>query len=482
MKFDTVACAYLLEMARYIGPSYSRHESFKGVRNTLYNEGKAFSVFKDMGNGVKMHKHVVDDCTHYYTLNHNNNESLHISHIKKHNATSTTPFAYEEQHIVDRVKSTDILPKGHASSVVYDHFKNSDYPLRSSYEQYKTGHKMWSGLVDKALDDGHHAYHYEESNKHLTPINHDNKQEMIGKSFGEGDAFEHKHLVISKTPLTTNINEAKKEEPVFDLDDRKLPYVDISHHHPRKHLQEGQLIDWINKTQPVDHEISSFTLSRHPAEHLSGPTYETPDEHHELAEQHASTLSDHHYYSVDAYITGGLDDGHETGSKYVNDHLINAHKMKKQPKKEFSFGDDPDYQKVLQLDHLDDALNKNKLEKQLTTYSGIGFHPKSLMKEDNLLHLPAYTSSSTNRAVSLMYAKPDNDGIRHIMEIKHPKGSNGLYLGDNEDFTPFMQKEHIMPRNSTIKVNPEPEVHMDNMGNKIHVWKATRVLRKEDKE
>lgn len=275
-----------------------------------------------------------------------------------------------------------------------------------------------------------------------------------------------------------HVKRVASAEYVFDLDDRKLPYADISHHRKQNHIHEGAIIDWVNKTQPYDHELPNFTLSTPAANSLSSPVYDTPDEHAELAHEHALNLDSHHYHSVDAYITGGLEDGHETGSKHVNDHLINAHKAKRQPKKEFAFGEDEDFQKVLNLDHLDDALSKNKLEKQLTTYSGIGFHPQKLMKDGNMIHLPAYTSSSTNRAAALMYAKKDEDGVHHVIQIKHPKGSTGLYIGDNEDFSPFYQKEHIMSRNSTIKVNPTPEEHMDNMGNKVHVWKATRILKK----
>jgi hypothetical protein len=290
----------------------------------------------------------------------------------------------------------------------------------------------------------------------------------------------------ARSVLLENINheivitEAKKDIEEFNHEDRKLPYADISHHHHRKYLIEGNIADWVNHKQPWEHQINNFNMGTS-VHGLSTHTYETPDSLEDLATEHINNLDGHHHQTVDAYITGGLEDGHDTGSKFVNDHLIKSHKMKKTPNKEFSFGEDPDFQKVLNIDHLDEALSKNKLDKQLTTYSGIGFHPKELMKDGNLVHLPAYTSSSTNRAVALMYSKKDKNNDYHVLQIKHPKGSTGLYLGDNEDLTPFRQKEHISPRNITLKVNPEPEIHTDTLGNKVHIWKATRLLSKESK-
>lgn len=266
---------------------------------------------------------------------------------------------------------------------------------------------------------------------------------------------------------------------VIDLDTSKFPSADISHHKTKKHFVFEHVVDWANKTQDPYDELPSFDMHNR-ITNIGSHVYDTKDPHDELSQEHAKHLENHHYYSVDAYITGGLEEDHETGSSHVNEHLLKAHKAKRQPKKEFKFGEDEDYQKVLNIDHLDEALSKNKLDKQLTTYSGLGFNPGKLVKEDGMLHLPAYTSSSTNRAVALLYAKPnEEDGIHHVLQIKHPKGSTGLYVGDNEDFSPFRHKEHIAPRGITLKVNPDPEVHMDNMGNTVHVWHATRHLKYE---
>lgn len=260
---------------------------------------------------------------------------------------------------------------------------------------------------------------------------------------------------------------------------RKLQVADIGHHHVGKFLVEQNISDWVNHKQPWEHQLNDFNMTTS-VHGMNKRIKEQPDLHQDLADEHAANLDSHHKESVHAYINGGLEDGHDSGSKFVNDHLIRAHKSGKAPKKEFTFGPDPDYATVLNVDDLDHALKQNKLEKPLTTYSGIGFNPQKLMKDNGLVHLPAYTSSSTHRGVALMYANADENSDYHVLQIKHPAGSTGLYIGDNERFSSFAHKEHLMPRGSNIKINPTPEIHTDNLGNKIHVWKATRLLDKQD--
>lgn len=256
--------------------------------------------------------------------------------------------------------------------------------------------------------------------------------------------------------------------------EKKMPFADISHHKTKDHLIEGDITTWLNHKQPYDHQFNDFVMHGAWINGINSKAYEMEDPQLEMADEHIANLDRDHHYAVDAYVTGSLEGDAQTGSEKVNKHLILRHKQGKEPDQEFTFGDDPDYAKTLNLKHLDAAIDRNKLEKTLTTYSGIGFNPRDLLQDNGLLHLPAYTSSSVSRAVSLMYAKPDDNGDRHILQITHPKGSTGLYIGDNEDLTPFRQKEHISPRNMTLKISKEPETHTDNYGQLVHIWKATR--------
>ena len=306
-------------------------------------------------------------------------------------------------------------------------------------------------------------------------ISYDPNNKRFPVMFGDGRhrtaaAISMGHSII---PVKVDPEDVKGLSQHITLRPSGVPAADISHHHPKKHLNESMLTHWLNDKVDYDHQVSDLTLGKH-ITHLHGPTYEMPDPHAALAEEHCANLDPYHHHSVMAYITGGLEDGHDTGSAYVNEHLLKSHKSKRTPKKVFKFGDD-EFGPELHLDHLDEALERNTLDKKLVTYSGVGFNPKELAGENGKIFLPAYVSSSTSKAVALMYAKPDKNQVHHMIQITHPKGSTGLYIGDNEDLSSFRQKEHIMPRNSMIKIHPEPEVHTDNMGNELHVWKATRI-------
>lgn len=253
-----------------------------------------------------------------------------------------------------------------------------------------------------------------------------------------------------------------------------IPVVDISHHKQfnKKCSVDESMNSWINDDpEEYYHEKSFKEISRI-------PYYEKQDKHETLAKEHGMNLQGNEDDSIRNYITGGLESG-ETGSRQVNMHLIDAHKNKIPHQTKFSFDDGMDGTIEIDISTLDSALKRNKLKKQLITYSGLGFNPAHIM-QGNKLHLPAYTSSTTHRGVSLLYAVPDSHGNRHVMQIKHPKGSTGFYVGDNEDYSPFNQKEHIMPRGVTLQIDPEPEIHEDSEGKKLHVWKAKRMLSMEN--
>jgi hypothetical protein len=161
-------------------------------------------------------------------------------------------------------------------------------------------------------------------------------------------------------------------------------------------------------------------------------------------------------------------------------HLLDAHRAGKEPDAVFHHQpeDEDEDIKEIHLAHLDSAVEKNTLEKPMTTYSGIGFDPAKIMNDKGHLHIPCFTSATLHRGVALMYAAPTDSG-HHVIQIRHKKGSAGLYIGDNEDLSPFMQKEFIMPRGTTLKIDKTPEIHHDASGTPVHVWKATRIKERQ---
>ena len=253
------------------------------------------------------------------------------------------------------------------------------------------------------------------------------------------------------------------------IDIHSLPVADISHHHTKDNLDES-INSWVNSGKPKDQQYGTEKLSNL---RTVVPYWKEKDPYEPLAKVHTDNLVEpRHAMAVHAYINGSLgDEDASTGSEVVNKHLLESHKNKTEPKKFFAF---PESGLNLNLNDLDEALKVNKLHGPLVTYSGLGFNPRHVMSESGLLHLPAYTSSSTHKVVALRYTTPDKEGI-HVLKIQHHKGATGLYIGDNDDYSGFMQKEHIMPRGVTLKIDPNPEIHEDSTGNKLNVWKARRL-------
>lgn len=128
---------------------------------------------------------------------------------------------------------------------------------------------------------------------------------------------------------------------------------------------------------------------------------------------------------------------------------------------------------------LDAAINRNKLKHDLVVYSGVGWNPASRMQADGLIHLPAYTSTSTSKNIAYNFAKSNkkHDTDIHILRIHNPKDSTGLYTHDDPTITQYEgENEFIIPRNTKIKINNVPEIYKDEQyGHNVHVWNAQRL-------
>jgi hypothetical protein len=203
----------IFEMATNIGKSYSRLDNNlmsagKPFRQSEFDHSKKHKVIGYVGgsgSGVKLHHQKTGETQQYSTNDHHTKETLHTAIISHHPADEHFPYDSESQGLVDRVKSNDRIPKGHATEVTYNHFKKSKLPLRSSSSQYSEGHKMWHRLVGRALDDGHHVYHWDGKKLHKTTK--ENVLEHLKNSFGYDSGashdvpYEHRHMIISKHEL-----------------------------------------------------------------------------------------------------------------------------------------------------------------------------------------------------------------------------------------------------------------------------------------
>lgn len=161
----------------------------------------------------------------------------------------------------------------------------------------------------------------------------------------------------------------------------------------------------------------------------------------------------------------------------LNRSLLDSHeKGREHPK---SFEDDLHHFK---LGDLDKELDEHKLDHPLHTYSGVGFDPQELASKhpEGHVHLPAYTSTSIHKEVAREFASTarygNPDRRKHIVHFELPKGQSGKHVGKNSE-NPF-EHEFVLPRNTTIKVHPDPIEHK-RLGHSYLVHKATIVPKDE---
>lgn len=122
--------------------------------------------------------------------------------------------------------------------------------------------------------------------------------------------------------------------------------------------------------------------------------------------------------------------------------------------------------------NMDKAVGRNKLGHDLHTYSGVTFHPGKLAAKhpEGHLHLPAYTSTSIDKETAHGFATGDENEETHVMHFHLKKGQAGKYAEPHS--ANKGEHEFIMPRGTTVKVNPKPDKYQDNYGGTTHVWHA----------
>lgn len=121
--------------------------------------------------------------------------------------------------------------------------------------------------------------------------------------------------------------------------------------------------------------------------------------------------------------------------------------------------------------NIDRHIHNSPLEHDLHVYHGTDrFHPgrEAAKNKDNKIHLPAYTSTSIHKDIARGFSVSgdDNDNGHHVIHIHLKKGQKAAYVGNNS--TMAEEKEAILPRNTKLKIHPEPTKLNDG----THVWHA----------
>ena len=135
---------FIDEMTRNIGKSYSFLNNIPSHRKVHYEDSKNNEIYPlyTGNNDITVHKKIDGNTIQYNTNDHNTKETLHKSTIELKEPTKELPFKHEEERTHDRVRNGN-LPKHFVTNLIYNHFKESDYPLKTSDMQFNQGKNMW---------------------------------------------------------------------------------------------------------------------------------------------------------------------------------------------------------------------------------------------------------------------------------------------------------------------------------------------------
>ena len=111
---------------------------------------------------------------------------------------------------------------------------------------------------------------------------------------------------------------------------------------------------------------------------------------------------------------------------------------------------------------LQKTLLSQKTPHDLHVWSGTPIDPRQIKDKDNVVHHPAFLSTSLREGIAVNFARKraktysskDNDTIykNHLLKIHVPEGHPGLYMG-NHDPNSFgkSEKEFILPAGTNLK-------------------------------
>lgn len=183
-----------------------------------------------------------------------------------------------------------------------------------------------------------------------------------------------------------------------------------------------------------DYTHSSYVLNKNLIHHESGKA--------------PSVLSSHTKYKKLYNETG---EGKNGGSHHLANNETSFKKTKTQLK--------------TQIRHLDHAIGSSKLKSSAVVYHGCGFDPDSYAKQHSKrhIHLPAYTSTSTNSEAAENFANSNKmewtrdkrrSEVHHVLRIHLPKGHTALPLLHRSNMP--NENEVLLKRGLKLKIGDKP--------------------------
>ena len=194
---------------------------------------------------------------------------------------------------------------------------------------------------------------------------------------------------------------------------------------------------------------------------------------HSIEEIHDKLAEDHPYTEKEKKETQKYTRGSSNLNRNLYEHKMEDKVVPKEVKGDFD---------THNIKSLDAAVEKHSLKHDLHVYSGVHFHPGRSSGMSGHIQLPAYTSSSISKSVashfahSAGYSNPkeltsnkDGENIKgHILHLHLKPGQKGAYIAPHSEYEE--EREYTLPRNTRIKINQKPTVHIDEDENRYHVW------------
>lgn len=197
---------------------------------------------------------------------------------------------------------------------------------------------------------------------------------------------------------------------------------------------------------------------------------ETVDDVHAKLQKHVGDRGGDHMKAIKKYTK----DSHLLNTTLYQSHNLGA-KVPSTVKVKDNASDKA-VDNVHDVSKLDDAIKAHPVPAKLHVYTGVGFHPGSIAAQhpERHIHLPAYTSSSIDPQIASQFAIHSQHHVgskhAHMLHIELQKGHNATFVGEHSTHT--AEKEVLLGRHTRVQIHPEPEIHKNAQGNKVHVWKA----------
>ena len=214
------------------------------------------------------------------------------------------------------------------------------------------------------------------------------------------------------------------------------------------------------------------------------------------------TVSNHFHGQIDQYSKEHEDKIHEenspkdkTHAKHLNSYSRGSKQLNMALRAKYAEGKKIPSHVREKLKNLDSVLDKSKLKSEMHVYTGLRDSPEKHFEglkpgESARVHLPSYTSTTTNFEITKQFAgysdrknrvgtkhEPRNtdheaEGKKeqHILKLHLDKGAKAVSVKKNSHFK--AENEVLLHRGYDIQIHPNPSVHGGT-----HVWHAVLVKR-----